>query len=439
VPFAPHYKVSPELQEVLSAAKQVLRDAGLAAAGDLEVGGEQPAAATPTDEQQQQQQQQQQQRQLEEQHFSRSLELGPPEGEETGGDEQERRETQQGQQQVEGAPGGLELAAHAAVLAHPVVRQLRAVPRGARGGLPARALGDSGSGGSGPEGRVLVGVRFASITDGDLERLAPGRRFAPAEAAAEDWGPPLAALGTAGGAAAGCGPLAHAEGTRSLTVSVCAHELAAVVDWLSAQPQAHWLEPRRRMRLHNRIASAVAQGALTGAPGDDPASPGMHPLFAPAVGLRGEGQVVGVGDSGLDMDSCYFFDPTVSFKDNTKPEGNLGNVFTSATHRKVAYYIGRSDTNMLDGVGHGTHVCGTIAGLPLNTASDSDDPATGQAPGARLGFIDLSSAAGNDVGVPDDLNADYFPMAYSRGTRIHSGECVQAAVVMEGRGNGRAD
>lgn len=66
-------------------------------------------------------------------------------------------------------------------------------------------------------------------------------------------------------------------------------------------------------------------------------------------------------------------------------------------------------------------MCGTIAGLPLNAASETEDPATGQAPRARLGFIDLSTASGNEVGVPDDLEQDYYPMAYSRGVRIHSG------------------
>ncbi|KAI8468820.1 MAG: ATP-binding cassette superfamily [Monoraphidium minutum] len=174
------------------------------------------------------------------------------------------------------------------------------------------------------------------------------------------------------------------------------------------------------MAAANRVASAISQGALRGLPTDDVAAPGMHPFWAPGVGLRGEGVVVGVGDSGLDMDSCYFFDPTVNVAANTKSEGAQGRVFASDTHRKVAYYLGRLDTNLLDGVGHGTHVCGTIAGLPYNAASDTDDPATGQAPGARIGFIDLSTTAANEVGVPDDLDRDYFPLAYARGTRIHS-------------------
>ena len=34
---------------------------------------------------------------------------------------------------------------------------------------------------------------------------------------------------------------------------------------------------------------------------------GGHPLWS--VGLRGEGQLVGVGDSGLDLGSCWLRDP----------------------------------------------------------------------------------------------------------------------------------
>jgi hypothetical protein len=318
------------------------------------------------------------------------------------------KQQQQKQQEQKEEQGASEARAHAALLAHPVARQLRTVPRAGGGG---------GGCAGGGKGRVLVGVRFATVHD---RQLPPGAEFAPAAAAEADWAAALAGLATEGGAAAGCAPCAHAEGARALTVSACAHELGAVVAWLAAQPQVHWLDPRRAMRLHNRVASAVTQGAVRGAAVDDVATLAAHPFWQPPVGLRGEGQVVGVGDSGLDTDSCYFYDPTVSFTANVQDTPS-GKVFASDVHRKVAYYLGRMDREMTDTVGHGTHVCGTIAGLPLNAASDSADAGTGMAPGARLGFIDLSVSGKDEVGVPDDLDKDYFPMAYDRGVRIHSG------------------
>ena len=173
------------------------------------------------------------------------------------------------------------------------------------------------------------------------------------------------------------------------------------------------------MAHHNRVAGAITSGALRGDAADDVTQLAMHPFWAPAVGLRGEGQVVGVGDSGLDLDSCYFFDPAVPMAPNVRTEAG-GKVFSSDAHRKVAYYLGRLDAAMVDSVGHGTHVAGTIAGLPYAAASDTADPAVGMAPGARIGFIDLSTTASGDVGVPDDLARDYYPLAYERGTRIHS-------------------
>jgi len=328
--------------------------------------------------------------------------------------------------------------AHAALLAHPIARQLRTVPRASGSFIRDSSSSTSTTSYSTSSStssrssdikaeRVLIGVRFPSVWDDDLKRVLPeGQQYAPAEAAAADWGGALAALATRAGAAAGCLPRAHAEGPRALTVAACAHELEAVLLWLADQPQTHWLEPRRRMHLHNRVAGSITQGALRGDAAADVTSAVLHPFWSPAVGLRGEGQVVGVGDSGLDLDSCYFFDPNVNFAANTKTEAG-GKVFASDAHRKVAYYLGRADTGMLDTVGHGTHVCGSIVGLPINAPSDTSDPAVGMAPGARVGFIDLSAAGSNDVGVPEDLDKDYYPLAYNRGVRIHSGALVCGA------------
>jgi subtilisin family serine protease len=405
-PFAPQFKIAPELQPLLREARLAAKGAGLAP--------HQPAFDP---------------------EEGTSYDLGPPDGEEEGmQDEQQQEQQEKPEQQQEQQeqpretrelfrkPGAAERSAHEALLAHPIARQLRTATRAGAWMRDGRSSSGSRAGGDTQGARVLIGVRFASVVADDLPS---GTRFAPAEAAAVDWAAPLASLATSGGAAAGCVPAAHVEGARSLTVSACAHELGAVVEWLARQPQVHWLEPRRRMQLHNRIASAVTQGGVRGAPGDpSAASAAAHPFFAAGVGLRGEGQLIGVGDSGLDMDSCFFFDPAVSFAAGIQ-DSPAGKVFASDTHRKVAYYRGRADTTMLDTVGHGTHTSGTLAGAALGAASDADSPATGMAPGARLGFMDLSSADGSGVMVPDDLDAGYFPLAFNRGVRIHSGEWLR--------------
>lgn len=85
-----------------------------------------------------------------------------------------------------------------------------------------------------------------------------------------------------------------------------------VLKWLARQPMVYWLAPRMQHTWDNLAASAVTQGAPAVARAGraaDAAADGLHPIWA--AGLRGEGQVVGVGDSGVDMDSCYFYDPKV--------------------------------------------------------------------------------------------------------------------------------
>jgi hypothetical protein len=85
----------------------------------------------------------------------------------------------------------------------------------------------------------------------------------------------------------------------------------------------------------------------------------------------------------------------VNFMAGVKSEGALGKVFASDTHRKVAYYLGRADEAVTDSVGHGTHVCGSVAGAPLNAVSDVADPGVG------MDWSLLQTALG--------LPAQYFP------------------------------
>jgi len=168
------------------------------------------------------------------------------------------------------------------------------------------------------------------------------------------------------------------------------------------------------MRLHNLNAGAITQGSVSGKT-FDASLPETHPLWS--KGLDGQGQLVGVGDSGIDMDSCYFFDPEVPFATvGASPTGRR--MFSSKSHRKVAAYNPIADPEMLDLVGHGTHVVGSIIGEKIGSRSDA---ATGVAPGARVAFLDLSKQAdGADVNTPDNLMDNYFMLNYNLGVRVHS-------------------
>jgi hypothetical protein len=143
-------------------------------------------------------------------------------------------------------------------------------------------------------------------------------------------------------------------------------------------------------------------------------TPTVHAFWA--AGLDGRGQIVGMGDSGVDMRSCFFSDPAVPF---AVPQGSAE--WSAPNHRKVVYYWGLADAGMRDLVGHGTHTAGSVAGFNPRAP---DSKATGGAKGARLAIADLSRTAGGDVNAPQDLEANYFPKLAAAGACVFSGVCV---------------
>ena len=115
-----------------------------------------------------------------------------------------------------------------------------------------------------------------------------------------------------------------------------------------------------------------------------PASP---PAWCPiwASGLKGKGQVVGVGDTGIRRDACALaeeVDPKAGFLGDGSTSQNREfpyNKVDPGRRKVVAYY-----TSGGDGVeserGHGTHVTGLVAGsplasLPLATRAPTSAPA----------------------------------------------------------------
>ena len=62
-------------------------------------------------------------------------------------------------------------------------------------------------------------------------------------------------------------------------------------------------------------------------------------------GLNGSGQIIGIGDTGVDYDNCFFRDPAYA-----APTSN---------HRKIVAYRTIGTARMGDSVnGHGTHTSG---------------------------------------------------------------------------------
>jgi len=167
-----------------------------------------------------------------------------------------------------------------------------------------------------------------------------------------------------------------------------------------------------------------------------------HPLGPTPIfdqGLFGEGETIGILDTGLDVDSCFFADPGKTFPVNSYlPRAGYGTT-ASGSHRKIAAYdflrpcsafappCDRWDDPMAyDNQGHGTHVAGNAAGDDLVHPLDHD-PGDGMAPGARLvvqdaGFDGSGGECGELPGLgcaPAGLPA-ILEEAYAQGARIHS-------------------
>lgn len=135
-------------------------------------------------------------------------------------------------------------------------------------------------------------------------------------------------------------------------------------------------------RFHYPTVDAQFVRAGLHAPMIDAAAPGP---------TQGKGELIGVADTGVDR-------AHPDFGARIKDEVLL------ATNAAVG-----------DPAGHGTHVCGIIAGDGAASGSEI----LGMAPAAELFVQALADASGRFSGIPVDLN-DLFQEAYDKGVRIHN-------------------
>ncbi|NLI13392.1 MAG: S8 family serine peptidase, partial [Peptococcaceae bacterium] len=124
------------------------------------------------------------------------------------------------------------------------------------------------------------------------------------------------------------------------------------------------------------------------------------PGFIVPGGLTGEGQIVAIADSGLDIGSTDDIHPDLKSRPGKMPKIVL-----------LKSWAGRDVPDDPDG--HGTHMAATIAG----TGAASDGKFKGVAPGASIYFQAILNKDG-DIGLPGNLYDLFWP-AYSAGARIH--------------------
>ena len=161
---------------------------------------------------------------------------------------------------------------------------------------------------------------------------------------------------------------------------------------LAALEEVIWIEEHFDMQLFNDTTRWVIQTYV----------PGDTEIWA--KGIRGEGQTVGIGDTGLDYDMPWFSDTS---------DAQIG-----PTHRKIAGYdTTYGDDYDAENPGHGTHVTGTVAGD--RTPVDGLSSANGMAPKAKVFVQDLTAGTSDSVYPPTDLGL-LFSTSYAGGARLHT-------------------
>ena len=207
-------------------------------------------------------------------------------------------------------------------------------------------------------------------------------------------------------------------------------EIAALREPLAGLRDVFWIDLEGRRTLLNDTTVWVGQSGLAGGQ--------TTPIFT--QGIFGEGQIVGIIDTGIDPDSCFFRDTARGLPPTNACNG--GTVVNTAQRKVIAVDFlaaaecagGIANTEW-DSQNHGTHVAGTVAGDNFAHLL-THDTADGMAPGAKLVIQDAGYLVDNcgdlpGIGCPVvDLNP-IFQQAYDQGARIHTnswGDNENAAV-----------
>ena len=181
------------------------------------------------------------------------------------------------------------------------------------------------------------------------------------------------------------------------------HCLAQFVYRLSVDTRVVSITGQSIPRLLNYLAKGICQ---TGDPLSAPLQDG---------GLTGEGEVVGVADSGLNDWSCFFWDNSDVYSTPRVPRRSVGSTYYEKQRRKVIQYISHADGGD-EVAGHGTHVVGTIVGKSLN---EDYKMGNGVAPGAKVAFLDVQKSDSPYLSIPD-METQLLSTLYGSGARVMS-------------------
>jgi hypothetical protein len=193
------------------------------------------------------------------------------------------------------------------------------------------------------------------------------------------------------------------EGIPDSTLTVpCMASLLAVLVQQKGVSDIHYHLPKSKFNEHGK-SIIQTESFTTSFPYTD-------------AGIDGTGQVVGIGDTGVDELSCFFRNTDSS---KVARSSYLSPTFDTSK-RKVIQYISYADDHDTEG-GHGTHVSGTVAGKLIGTdlTYESDN---GHGSGAKIAFFDMEISASPEKGIlyPEPFDDYVLTPAYNAGARLHS-------------------
>ncbi len=218
---------------------------------------------------------------------------------------------------------------------------------------------------------------------------------------------------------------------------------ASLLPAIARLPRVMYVEPWREMQILDYNAQALLQ---TGLPPTDASSRRLW-----ANGINGSGEVIAMGDTGIDFDSD-FFRQSATVIQKGQPGDNTGTIgplsiynTTDMTRRKLVRYIPMSTYRGIDPwlggdpeahkdslnaggcpSGHGTSTSGNAGGSDATISTSNQD---GMALDAKMIIEDIGSLGvtmgcpgGNGdilTYIPDNYD-DLFGPAYANGSKIHS-------------------
>jgi len=200
-----------------------------------------------------------------------------------------------------------------------------------------------------------------------------------------------------------------------INVHMCGWYTSSMIDFLSSRHEVAFIDApmrRRRGRGHfenqNKYVHAIVQTDRN------------NDTRIWDAGLRGENQIIQLGDTGIDADSCFFSDPQHPLPVNA----------ISLSHRKFVIYKTVENADVGDDLdGHGTHVAGSLAGSMDLTAQQSSSASSslkeiasfsGMASLSKFAFYDFKLFGVEDLLVPESVYKNYLGDAYALGARISS-------------------